>query len=314
MSSPPTARRRSPATRKTGRPCSGTSSATSSRWASRATKCRAGSARASPSMRNARPIPAWGQAMNPHYREMVLGGDLTPVGDLSSAFMTPKSPLHVQFAYYESSLVVEYIVQKFGLDSLKKILADLGDGVNINDAIAQQHRADGQTGNRFCRLRARPRRKSRARASIGRNRPSLMTPPESACIRDLTRTPTMWTSIQRLMRQREAETNAPPTNLSCASMPVHQRLQRRHFASRLQSAATKHAAPNYWELMRAGKDRHRRKEMGRCQSRLEKTHRALSAQTGSDSAYPLLAAAVPRAERHQPGTRGSAKIGRARCR
>jgi len=58
--------------------------------------------------------PAWGQKMNPNYREMILGGELSPVGDLSSAFMTPKSSLHVQFAYYESSLVVEYLVQNFG--------------------------------------------------------------------------------------------------------------------------------------------------------------------------------------------------------
>ena len=61
--------------------------------------------------------PVWGQKMNPRYREMILGGDLTPISNLSSAFMTPKSPYHVQFAYYESSLVVEYIVQKYGFET-----------------------------------------------------------------------------------------------------------------------------------------------------------------------------------------------------
>ena len=68
---------------------------------------------------------------------MILGTDLTPVSRLSSAFMTPKSPYHVQFAYYESSLVVEYIVQKYGFASLRQILTDLGNGVPINDAIAK---------------------------------------------------------------------------------------------------------------------------------------------------------------------------------
>ncbi|MDB6067510.1 MAG: hypothetical protein JWR26_3718 [Pedosphaera sp.] len=81
--------------------------------------------------------PSWGQSMNPRYREMILGEDLTPVGELSSAFLSPKSALHVQFAYFESSLVVEYLVQTFGLESLKQILADLGNGVAINDAIAK---------------------------------------------------------------------------------------------------------------------------------------------------------------------------------
>ena len=80
--------------------------------------------------------PAWGEHINPRYREMILGEDLTPVSKLSSAFLTPKSPLHVQFAYFESSLVVEYLVQNFGLESLKQILADLGNGVEINQAIA----------------------------------------------------------------------------------------------------------------------------------------------------------------------------------
>jgi len=50
--------------------------------------------------------PVWGQIMTPRYREMVLGDDLTPVGDLSGAFLAPRSDLHLQFAYYESALVV----------------------------------------------------------------------------------------------------------------------------------------------------------------------------------------------------------------
>jgi tetratricopeptide (TPR) repeat protein len=81
--------------------------------------------------------PAWGQTMNPRYREMVLGEDLTPVSELSSVFMTAKSDLHVQFAYYQSALVVEYLVGKFGFNKLKAILRDLGEGVDINDAITK---------------------------------------------------------------------------------------------------------------------------------------------------------------------------------
>jgi tetratricopeptide (TPR) repeat protein len=81
--------------------------------------------------------PTWGQTMNPRYREMVLGDDLTPVSELSGAFMSPKSDLHVQFAYYESALVVEYLVSKYGFESLKAILHDLGNGVDINDGIAK---------------------------------------------------------------------------------------------------------------------------------------------------------------------------------
>jgi tetratricopeptide (TPR) repeat protein len=80
--------------------------------------------------------PRWGQHMNPQYRQMILGGELTPVGNLSSAFMNPASPLHLQFAYYESALVVEFLVERFGFGALKAILTDLGKGVEINTAIA----------------------------------------------------------------------------------------------------------------------------------------------------------------------------------
>ena len=79
--------------------------------------------------------PAWGDSINVQYREMILGDDLTPVSKLSGAFLRPESPLHLQFAYYESSLVVDYIVTKFGLPSLLKVLDDLSLGTPINDAL-----------------------------------------------------------------------------------------------------------------------------------------------------------------------------------
>jgi tetratricopeptide (TPR) repeat protein len=77
---------------------------------------------------------AWGQRMTPT-REMILGGEMWPVARLSAAFLSPPSDLHLQFAYYESSLVVEFLVERFGMDKLCGILRDLGIGVTINEAI-----------------------------------------------------------------------------------------------------------------------------------------------------------------------------------
>jgi tetratricopeptide (TPR) repeat protein len=79
--------------------------------------------------------PTWGQQMTPEYRRMILAGELTPIGDLSGAFLNPPSAMHLQFAYYESSLVVEFLVERFGLASLKAILADLAKGEEINSSI-----------------------------------------------------------------------------------------------------------------------------------------------------------------------------------
>jgi tetratricopeptide (TPR) repeat protein len=84
--------------------------------------------------------PAWGEHLNLDYRDMLLGDELTPVSKLSGAFLMPPSPLHLQFAYYESSLVVEFIVQRYGLDQLKAILHDLGEGQEIN-LVIEKHTA-----------------------------------------------------------------------------------------------------------------------------------------------------------------------------
>ncbi|HWH69357.1 MAG TPA: tetratricopeptide repeat protein, partial [Candidatus Sulfotelmatobacter sp.] len=81
--------------------------------------------------------PAWGEQLNPRYREMILGEDLTPVSKLSGAFLAPKSPLHLQFAYYESSLVVQFLTERFGNDKLVAILRELGQGRDANEALAK---------------------------------------------------------------------------------------------------------------------------------------------------------------------------------
>ncbi|HUG69815.1 MAG TPA: tetratricopeptide repeat protein [Pirellulaceae bacterium] len=77
----------------------------------------------------------WGQTMTPEYREMILGDALTPVSKLSGAFLSPPSAMHLQFAYYESSLVVEHLVERYGMETLQRILVDLGAGISINDAL-----------------------------------------------------------------------------------------------------------------------------------------------------------------------------------
>lgn len=80
----------------------------------------------------------WGQRMTPEYRRMILDGGLTPLGQLSTAFMSPPTPIHLQFAYFESYLAVEFLVQRYGLASLRAILADLAKGEAINAAIARR--------------------------------------------------------------------------------------------------------------------------------------------------------------------------------
>src|SRR4029079_6755663 len=60
-----------------------------------------------------------------------------PVSALSAAFLKPKSSAHLGFAYYESSLVVEWLMEHWGLPRMKLLLADLAQGTDINPALAK---------------------------------------------------------------------------------------------------------------------------------------------------------------------------------
>jgi tetratricopeptide (TPR) repeat protein len=91
----------------------------------------------------------WGQGMTPQYRELILKDEMPPVSQLSSAFLAPKSPLHLQFAYYESALVVEFLVERFGIDSVKTILTELGNGMEINEALIRFTLPLGELDSQF---------------------------------------------------------------------------------------------------------------------------------------------------------------------
>jgi tetratricopeptide (TPR) repeat protein len=79
---------------------------------------------------------SWGEHMNPRSRAMILGEELTPVSKLSAAFLRPKSGAHLQFAYFESSLVVEWLIKMWGMERMRALLGDLARGVEINAALA----------------------------------------------------------------------------------------------------------------------------------------------------------------------------------
>lgn len=93
--------------------------------------------------------PTWGQSMTARYREKVLNKGLTKVSELSAAFLTPKTEEDLQFAYYQSGLVVEFLVGKYGLDALKGILADLREGAEVNTAIPKHTAALSEVETAF---------------------------------------------------------------------------------------------------------------------------------------------------------------------
>ena len=84
--------------------------------------------------------PAWGQHLTPVYRELILKDGkegLTPVRSMSAAFLAPPTPERLQFAYYQASLVVEFLIETHGLEKLRAVLRALRDGDDINRALAK---------------------------------------------------------------------------------------------------------------------------------------------------------------------------------
>ena len=89
---------------------------------------------------------------------MLVGDALTPISQLSSAFLAPKTPLHLQFAYFESALAVEFLIERCGLAAMKGLLDDLGSGMSINEGLPRWTKMsltqlDGEFA-KFARVRA----------------------------------------------------------------------------------------------------------------------------------------------------------------
>ncbi|MBA4020232.1 MAG: hypothetical protein C0483_23980 [Pirellula sp.] len=80
--------------------------------------------------------PTWGDRLDHDLRRMILAGELTPVSMLNDAFRKSRSAAHFNLAYYEASLVVQYLVEKHGHETLRRILSDVAAGIPINEALA----------------------------------------------------------------------------------------------------------------------------------------------------------------------------------
>ena len=81
----------------------------------------------------------WGHAMDLKFRDMILEGQLAPLSKMSSAFLTPESNEHLQFAYFQAGLVIEFLVKRSGFPALKELLNDLRDGKEINLSIESRY-------------------------------------------------------------------------------------------------------------------------------------------------------------------------------
>ncbi len=80
---------------------------------------------------------AWGHLMTESYRERILAGRMQPIGAMSAAFLQASDGEDLQFAYFQSAMVVEFLIERHGFPALRAVLAALRDDVPVNDALAR---------------------------------------------------------------------------------------------------------------------------------------------------------------------------------
>lgn len=218
--------------------------------------------------------PAWGQTMNPQYREMVLGDDLTPVSKLSSAFMSPKSNLHVQFAYYQSSLVVEYLVGKFGFEKLKAILRSLGEGVAINDAITKHTAPMAQIEKEF---------EAFAKAKAAALGPGLdwEKPKNGAALSQL--------GFRSRPPRVDVGAKPPTPEVDHVDATNHIAAATKPPPSKPESAIKSSGKPNYWSLLEVAIKSIASKDWEAAKAPLLKLVELYPDQNGPDNVYAMLA-------------------------
>jgi len=95
--------------------------------------------------------PSWGEHMTPDARERILAGKMHPISNMSSAYLEAKDVHDTQFAYYESMLVVQFLIEHYGFDHLQALLHSLGDGTLMNDALAKNFAPLSQLDDSFAK-------------------------------------------------------------------------------------------------------------------------------------------------------------------
>ena len=103
--------------------------------------------------------PEWVRNMAVPFVRAMESGEVIKLRDLNSGFQDPRT---ISLAYYQASVLVEHIVQKFGEAALRTFVASFADGIDTETAIqrvfktdidALQASFDGYINERFGPLR-----------------------------------------------------------------------------------------------------------------------------------------------------------------
>ncbi|HEY7546964.1 MAG TPA: tetratricopeptide repeat protein, partial [Blastocatellia bacterium] len=77
----------------------------------------------------------WGDNWSIERLKAIKDGRFVKIDDLDSAFLRPRSPDQVPLAYFQASLVCDFIDEKYGFDAILKMLAFYKEGAKTQDVF-----------------------------------------------------------------------------------------------------------------------------------------------------------------------------------
>jgi hypothetical protein len=80
--------------------------------------------------------PSWGQQMSADYWSRIMSGRVQPISEMSAAFLKAGSGDDLQFAYFQSYLVIRFLAETYGFPAIRATLEGLRNGELINDTLA----------------------------------------------------------------------------------------------------------------------------------------------------------------------------------
>ena len=78
--------------------------------------------------------PEWGRDMEVPFAMALQRGEILKLDDLNAGFTRPET---IGMAYYQASLLVDHIVDRFGMGAVRKLLVSYGDGLEGEEALQQ---------------------------------------------------------------------------------------------------------------------------------------------------------------------------------
>ena len=78
--------------------------------------------------------PEWGRETLVSFVQAMSAGDLIPLADLNAAFTNPET---INLAYFQSSVVVDHVIDEFGEPAFYDLVQAYGDGLETDEVVEQ---------------------------------------------------------------------------------------------------------------------------------------------------------------------------------